>query len=220
MRAVRLVPLLVLGGAVAVLLLGWERIPERWVTHWGAGGRPDGWTTRTPAGVFFPIGLGVAMWGLMEAIAWGMRRWGEDSEGARRAPEAFAATVDFLRILAAGMASLFAVVAVALPLARPRTPIGVIAAALALLGVVTIAGMARIRRAVRAARARDPKGLAGWQGLSYRNPQDPRIWVPKLFGGGYTLNFAHRRAWAILAALLAVPLAIVILVAVLIGVAR
>ncbi len=53
----------------------------------------------------------------------------------------------------------------------------------------------------------------GWTGLLwYAEPQDPRIWVPKRFGWGWTLNFAHRHAWTQLGLLL-LPLAAVSIVA-------
>ena len=49
-------------------------------------------------------------------------------------------------------------------------------------------------------------GLEGWNGLTYNNPKDPRIWVPKLSGLGATLNFAHGKSWGILIAILIVPI--------------
>jgi uncharacterized membrane protein len=49
-------------------------------------------------------------------------------------------------------------------------------------------------------------GLEGWNGLTYNNPKDPRIWVPKLSGLGATLNFAHAKSWVILIAILIVPI--------------
>ncbi len=196
-----------------MLALLWERIPAMWVTHWGADGRPDGWARRSVFGVFFPIGLGVAVWAVNEAIAWWMRWRAENARAGKRAPvEVVEATSDFLRIMGAALATLFAMLAVVMPLAPPRSPVVVVVAAAALVGGALILGMARLRRAVRAARERDPRALEGWTGLTYRNPKDPRIWVPKLLGMGYTLNFAHRRAWLILAALLAVPLAVVVAV--------
>ena len=39
-------------------------------------------------------------------------------------------------------------------------------------------------------------------GLFYVNPDDPRIWVPKQLGLGWTLNFAHRSSWLIMGLLL------------------
>ena len=50
----------------------------------------------------------------------------------------------------------------------------------------------------------------GWLGI-YVAPQDPRIWVPKLSGMGWTLNFAHRASWWWLALLLAGPIVLVLL---------
>lgn len=49
-------------------------------------------------------------------------------------------------------------------------------------------------------------GLEGWNGVTYNNPNDPRIWVPKLSGLGATLNFAHAKSWVILIAILVVPI--------------
>jgi uncharacterized membrane protein len=38
----------------------------------------------------------------------------------------------------------------------------------------------------------------------YVNPDDPALWVPKRFGIGWTLNFAHPAAWVVMGAILAV----------------
>lgn len=44
----------------------------------------------------------------------------------------------------------------------------------------------------------------------YNAPRDRRVWVPKRDPAfGWTLNFAHRAAWAWLVLLLGVPLAVV-----------
>jgi uncharacterized membrane protein len=50
------------------------------------------------------------------------------------------------------------------------------------------------------------EGLEGWIGIVYSNPNDPRLWVPKIAGYGTTLNFAHRRAWVMLGAILVLSL--------------
>ena len=61
---------------------------------------------------------------------------------------------------------------------------------------------------------KDPRNWrAGWLGV-YVAPRDPRVWVPKRRPEfGYTLNFAHRRSWLWLAALL-VPSLIIAAVAI------
>lgn len=33
----------------------------------------------------------------------------------------------------------------------------------------------------------------------YYNPADPTIWVPKRYGFGWTLNFANKWSWVIMA---------------------
>ena len=52
----------------------------------------------------------------------------------------------------------------------------------------------------------------GWVGFVYVNPADPRLWVRKRVGFGWTLNFAHRRARVMLLALPGVPLVVALLV--------
>ncbi len=53
----------------------------------------------------------------------------------------------------------------------------------------------------------------GYHGAFYSNPRDPRLWVPKTLGIGWTINFAHRLAWPVMIALVAAPLAMVLLIA-------
>ena len=62
-------------------------------------------------------------------------------------------------------------------------------------------------------------GLEGWNGFTYHNAKDARIWVPKLSGLGATLNFAHAKSWVILGAILVVPIGGVIL-AIISGICR
>lgn len=59
---------------------------------------------------------------------------------------------------------------------------------------------------------------ANWRGGLlgvYVAPRDPRIWVPKKYGYGWTLNFAHRGSWYWLIGLIALPLLVVGLIALL-----
>jgi uncharacterized membrane protein len=72
--------------------------------------------------------------------------------------------------------------------------------------------MVRLARGVRELKQAGHTGLEGYNGIIYKNPDDPRLWVPKISGLGYTLNFAHRWAWPIMIAFLAIPLAVVVVV--------
>jgi uncharacterized membrane protein len=49
----------------------------------------------------------------------------------------------------------------------------------------------------------------------YHNPQDPRLWVPRRSGLGYTLNIAHPKARSTLVAIFAVPAAAVVIATIL-----
>ena len=44
-------------------------------------------------------------------------------------------------------------------------------------------------------------------GVFYAAPADPRVWVPKRLGLGYTLNFAHRASWLWMLAILGAAVA-------------
>jgi uncharacterized membrane protein len=55
---------------------------------------------------------------------------------------------------------------------------------------------------------RDPNSRKGWGVLGvYYQPKDPRVIVPKHYGYGWTINFAHPSAiWHLLSAIFLVPL--------------
>ncbi len=49
-------------------------------------------------------------------------------------------------------------------------------------------------------------------GAFYANGDDDRLWVEKRLGYGWTLNFAHRKAWYLLMALVGLPLLFTIVI--------
>ena len=52
---------------------------------------------------------------------------------------------------------------------------------------------------------------ANWTSAGfYRCVADPRVWVPKRIGIGYTINIAHRRTWFLFGVLLVVLMAPVV----------
>src|SRR5262245_22730327 len=55
--------------AAAILLLNWQSLPERWVVHWGRGGQPNGWATKTPLMVFLPLIVGAFISAFIEILA-------------------------------------------------------------------------------------------------------------------------------------------------------
>jgi uncharacterized membrane protein len=214
---IRALPYLVLLSSALFLLLSWESIPDRWVVHWGIGGEPDGWATKTVAWVFAPIGSGLLICLMMEAIA-SSRLTSASNENVKISPQAAARltalTRDLIRVIELTTAIAMGAFAIILPLAAPVSPfpIVVLVAGLVFLGVII--GMYRMFRGAREMkRSGMLEGLEGWNGIYYSNPEDPRIWVEKFTGYGYTLNFAHWQSWLVLALILSFPLTVIVVVA-------
>jgi uncharacterized membrane protein len=128
------------------------------------------------------------------------------------APEMRAATVDFGRIVVLGAVVMTALFAINLPLG-PRLPLpALISLGVSPLLVALTVGGARFSATVRELRERGLLGkLEGYHGLYYANANDRRLWVPKLSGMGWTINFSHPLGWPMMLLLLAVPIAVVVL---------
>ena len=196
----RWLPFLVLLLAAIILWLAWHHLPERWVIHWGRHGRPDGWVRKTPLAAFFPIGFGVFLCGVLEGIAVFLLAYPQLGKQGRMPPHTAAAitalSVEGMRIISVGFALLFATLALALPLGQPVRSEWLVLSLFGLIFAAIAVSMWRMWRKAQVLRARGLlMGLEGWHGMIYRNARDPRLWVPKIAGIGYTLNFAHRRAW-------------------------
>jgi uncharacterized membrane protein len=99
--------------------------------------------------------------------------------------------------------------AVTLPLGPHVGPGMIVLLTFVLVWGAIALGASRASRAMAFAKARDPERLKGYRGLFYHDPGDSRLWVPKVLGIGWTINFAHRLAWPVLLLLLGGPLAIV-----------
>ena len=211
---IRATPFLILLLSAVVLALKWGKIPDRWPIHWGFHGQPDGWATRTILGVFLPVIAGALLCGFLEALGWMIKTTGTSRRGLSQQAAAAIAdlTVDFVRLLEIALAIVFASMGVALPLAGPIRPVGLVLFAIAVVFAAMAFGMVRISRGVRELKQAGHTGLEGYNGVIYKNADDPRLWVPKISGLGYTLNFAHQWAWPIMIAFLAIPLLIVLIV--------
>ena len=194
--------------AAAYLALRWDSIPARWPTHWGISGEANGWAERTPAGVFGPVVVGAAITVFVESLLWMLPR-GSDANGSLQPVRD--AGRDFVRVVTFAVALVLALVAVVLPLG-PRLPVAaIVATALVLPGIATAVGARRISAALHdVRRAGQAEKVEGYRGFYYANPNDRRLWVPKLSGVGTTVNFAHPWAWPVMILLTGVPIAIVI----------
>lgn len=188
----------VLTVAAVVLAAAWESIPARYPIHWSASGAPDAWALRAPLIVFAPLMLGMLVWIAIELCAFLLDLSSKEREIAR-------ANAVAVRAIGFSVSALFAALAVVLPLAPPaRAGAVVLTSVIWLSGtiVLALAYVARTALSLKAAGKADlPKG---WNGIVYSNRDDDRIFVPKLVGLGWTLNFGHPRAWLVLGAI-AVP---------------
>lgn len=204
-------PFIILLIGAIILVLKWDSIPNRWPIHWGFNGRPDGWSNRTIIGAFLPFGAGALVCGFLEAIALIIRA--TSRAGNSLSPEAArkiaGLTTDFVRFVEIAISLVFVYVGVALPLSPPENPFRLGWFVLVVIAGAIVVGMVRLWKGVRALKEAGHTGLEGYNGIIYNNPNDPRLWVPKISGLGYTLNFAHPWAWPILIAMLATPLLVV-----------
>lgn len=199
------VPFAVLAAAAAYLGLRWDDIPPAWATHWNAAGRPNGWARHDVAGVFGPLVMGALVVGFVQAIG---------ALTTRRQSAAFAvggvreAGLSFVRVLAVGLSLVFAFLAIDLPLG-PKMPPGVLTVVLLAVVVAGIAiGAVRMAAALAAARSSGhAAAVEGWHSFYYSNARDQRLWVPKLSGLGWTVNFANPWSWLVIALLVGVPAA-------------
>jgi uncharacterized membrane protein len=202
----RFAPLAILAAAAGWLALRWDSLPERWVIHWGPGGVPNGFASKTFTGVFGPLLFGVALAVFIELVA-------VFTERASRAklPRLVRAYGNLVRWVSIGQSCAVALIAILLPSDTPPSPRLLIGLSLGAVVVALVAGGLGVSRAARQMAAAGEPLPTGYGPFLYRNSDDPRLIVPKLVGVGWTLNFAHRTAWLLLGLFL-LPVLVVIVV--------
>lgn len=142
---------------------------------------------------------------LLELIAAWTYRKGELGTPMEAIAEA---GVHLTRLVELALALALSMLALVVGLGAPFRPWWLIAGILGLLTVAVALGLRRMSVALAAVRSAGlDDRVKGWGVMAYSNPDDPRLWVPKLFGPGMTLNFARPVAWVILIAVLVPPLA-------------
>ena len=204
MRWVSIGALIAAGVLLAVF---WGDVPDRWISHWGVHG-PNGWATKTPASAAIPLGIGLLSWLLFDVLAHGISR---ATGGLPRELMAVVATV--VRAVGLAIALVCAALALALPLLQPRSSLPIAVGVPLVIGVVVSTAMVWAWRETHRLRANGVTLPEGYTGVFYSNPRDTRLWVPKRAGVGWTINFAHRRAWPVMIALIGAPVALAILIA-------
>lgn len=185
--------LLPLAGLVALAFLlawRWPHLPAQVATHFDAAGRPNGWTPKS-ALPFVVLGVPMLLWGLLLLAS---------RSTTRRQPAMAALLGPFRALFVFGIQCIFG----DLLLKGPGwgAAFGV---ACIFVGVLLL-----IHRALGLARTlpRDDRYRAG---AFFVDPADPRLFVPKRLGLGWTLNFGRPLAWLVMALLLGLPVVLLLL---------
>jgi uncharacterized membrane protein len=201
-------PFAILGASGLALALRWPQVPATWATHWNARWQPDAFAHKSVAAAFMPLGLGaliLAAFVLCEIAVVSL---------GRSRPELapiYRATVGLLHLLGCGLAFTFGLLALALPVGQPLSPPAAVLVGVGSTVLAMLIGMNRVRRAVREVqRGSQGELMKGYRGVTYHNPEDPRLWVPKQVGVGWTINFAHPWGWPVMVLLVAAPVAVTI----------
>jgi uncharacterized membrane protein len=202
--------------SLAVLAV-WTGIHRRDVrsslaVHWAFGG-PDRWVSTTPTNITTWLSLHTVVCLLLALITLGVlhgsRRIATVGEAALRERRFRARVVSLL--IAAEYFSVFPAWAGLLDLPSTAMTLWQLvfpATILVLLTRLVLAGQGGTRGLVRGNSAvsdRTDDRYWTW-GMLYFNRADPAFLVEKRFGIGYTFNFAHPFAWALLALIAAIPL--------------
>lgn len=182
--------------------LHWSQLPQRIPVHIGLRG-VNRWVTNTTVGVYGFIGTQAALSMILVLCAWGVLNWsrrlsgpGVDASGDRQ----FRRLNVHLLLAAAYILAASAWIT----LLKPEA-LGLPAVAVLILVVAYFSSLIRVNRSIPASAGGDRTPDACWKlGIFYFNPADPSVFVAKRFGLGYTINFANRRAWAVLVLIIVV----------------
>lgn len=178
-----------------------SHLPAHVPTHWGAEGA-DRW--QSPERFFLEaLALTACTWFILWTLCAALRLF------ARQEATPVLRVLEPIRgLIPAGLFGLYA--CLLLNAAQGQNWLGLgtgCVAACTLAGVLL--ALKRLPR-LEAGSGRD--GGRSWHlGVFYSRREDPRILVPRRWGRGWTLNFAHGRAWGILGVGLAVPLVVALL---------
>jgi len=167
------------------------------VIHWGPGGVPDGYASKSIGGVFGPLLFGVALAVFLELVAVFTERFSKT-----KLPRLARAHGNLVRWVSIGQSTALSAIALLLPSDTPPSLPLLMGLLLGAVVLALVAGGLSISAAMRQMAAAGETLPKGYGPFLYRNPEDSRLIVPKLIGIGWTLNFAHRAAWLLLGLML------------------
>ena len=174
-------PAAIPAAAMAYLYAHWSEIPQRYPVHWGRGGQPNGWSTRTPLHVY---GLPIFAEGLVLLLLFlGVATY----YGSRKSP-GHAIALAVMTIMEYPMALIFGGVSL-LPLVY--FPPWLIAASLPPFIVGLIVFIERKNAEPKPEGQADTPDECWHLGDIYINRADPAIFVEKRTGVGFTFNLGN-----------------------------
>lgn len=201
-RLLSLLPPLLLALAALALVVGWNQLPPAWPIHWGLNGQPDGWAQKSWGSAFMPLGMGLGMWLFFELIAWYTETRSTDQLSPADSRRLSVATANLVRWTASAMAAVMAFVSAVLPF-HPELGASRFLPGLILGGILGAIGVGLLAYLRLLGQLTLPPA---YKGLLYNDPHDQRLWVPKLLGAGYTINFGHPHAIPAMVAIFALML--------------
>jgi uncharacterized membrane protein len=213
-------PFAVLAVVAIYLSAHWGQIPDEFPVHWGVDGGPNGWSARTPIGVFGPLLFGAAIMILISLVAYGVAhsarhvRFGDAPEAANN----FAHRMSMVLLgVEYFLAAMFSMVGLLPLMGSPGVaPIVILALAILAAGLLLGRWVSHAHHTLPHAASMPGDGTpdACWKlGIFYYNPDDAALFVEKRIGIGYTVNFARPAAWIMLAVTVALPFGLLALVA-------
>ncbi len=191
-----LLPLLGAAGLLGLCRTLWDRLPDPLPTHFGLNGQPNGWTPKAMA-PWLMFGLPFVFWVLLVLVG----TWSAPSDLERSALQR--------RCMAPmrGLTVLGVLVLMSLMVLIPVHGLAVFWPILSVFLVLLFLGLGLMVRLGYLHASEEVRRLWKW-GMFYVNPGDPRLWVPKRLGMGWTLNFARPAAWFVMGLLCLLPMVI------------
>jgi len=206
--AALLTPFAVLGLAAIWLATHWDAIPLRFPVHFDIAGQPNGWAHRTWKGVFGSLIQGASVMATLLGVAVGIVR--SSPRGSEWSGRFRRATLRFLIGMLWAMSLLFSWIALNPILGFQMPPILL---TVLILGAVGALAFPLLRLGSDPDSGTDATPDSAWKmGIIYYNPEDPALMVEKRFGLGYTVNFANRTSWVLMALTLAVPVVALVII--------
>ena len=193
-----LLPLFTGFGLAAALPRMMQGLPDPIPTHFDALGHPNGWTSHA-AFPWICFGLPALIWLVLLGTGAAFVGTEQDPEGTKSA-----AMAPLRGLTASGLMLLMGAM-----LFIPRSGFGPFWAMLAVFIGLMVFGTALMIRDLRRGLTEAGNPDTYRWGLFYVNAADPKIWVPKRLGLGWTLNFAHGLSWVVLLLLTLPPLILV-----------